>query len=150
MNINDNIGGILSPKIISRDDIAVMKTNNSSCNLILKAGRKWIDIPAGKNGTSVNINPEVSDAGTLYSIIITIQIPRQNINDQLLREFHRLIKFGVVMSYKIFTGETFIVGSQTFPLKGKIETIQAQQPSNFSGCKISLTGKQTIPQLTLE
>ncbi len=148
--MNDNIGGISFPKLISKRDVAEMKILNSSCSITLKDGGKWMDISSGKYDTSVTVNPEISDSGTLYSITATIQVPRQNMNDELYKEVRSLIKSGIIMSYKIFTNETFVIGTKTFPLKGKFETIQAQQPSGFSGYKITLTGKQTVPQLSLE
>lgn len=147
--MSDNIGGIKSPKLVSVNDIDKMQVNNIGSTISLNDGKTWVDLPDGRYGTSVSIVPDVSDAGTAYSITASIQIPRQNMTDKLYSELTRLVKGGIVMSYMVFSNETFIAGTLQYPLRGKIETLQAQLPGGFSGFKISLSGKQTIPQQRL-
>ncbi len=143
----DNIGGLVSPEFISVSGIANMTLTDDVYTIILKNNTEWLAIPVGKYGVTANIQPSETDAGIVYSVNISIQIPRQNVDVELMSLIRTILKGGIIFRYKIFSGDKFILGSPRFPLRGKIEVIHAQQASGFSGCRITLTGKQLVQQL---
>lgn len=143
----DNIGGVLAPEFISVTGIAQMTLADDVYTIITKDDVEWLPIPVGQYGVSINIQPGESDAGIVYSVNTSIQIPRNNTDYKLIALIRNILKGGIVFRYKTFTGDKFIIGSKRFPLRGKMEYIQAQQASGFSGYRITLTGKQLVPQL---
>lgn len=146
----DNMGGISTAWFILSSLVERVTENRISTSVILKSGKTWTQIKLGRYGANVKVEPQESDAGTLYNITATLQIPRQNLNDASIEYFMRLSRGTAVMKYQNYNGDVFIVGSPRFPLKCKLEVLHPSSPGGYSGYKLTVTGKQLTPQLILQ
>lgn len=146
----DNMGGISNAWFIFSSLVEQMIEDRISASVVLKSGNAWTSIKPGRYGATVKVEPQESDAGTLYNITATLQIPRQNLNDASIEYIMRLSRGTAVMKYQNYNGDVFIVGSPRFPLKCKLEVLHPSSPGGYSGYNLTVTGKQLTPQLLLQ
>lgn len=145
----DNIGGISNAWFVFSSLVTQMIETGLSVSVTLKPGNDWMPVNPGRYGTTLKVEPQESEAGTLYNITATIQIPRQNLDDQGIEYCKRLNRIKAIMKYQNYNGDVFIVGSPRFPLKCKFETLHPSSPGGYSGYKLTVSGKQLSPQLLL-
>ena len=144
----DNMGGISDAWFAFSMQIASVSQEADKVKVGLKSGG-WINLHPGRYGTSIKVEPQESESGTLYNVSGSLQIPRQYMTSDLWQKCERLNHLTAIFKYKHFSGDTFVVGSDRFPLKCKFEVLHPSDPSGVSGYKISLSGKQLVPQLQL-
>lgn len=143
----DNMGGISGALFVFPSDVQSIVTDNGLSRVNLKAGCAWNSIHPGRYGTTVKVEPQRSEAGTLYNVSCTIQIPKQCLDQANIAFCERMSRLGCVMIYRNFNGDLFLVGSDRFPLKCNFEILHPNSPGGFSGYKLAVTGKQLTPQL---
>lgn len=143
----DNMGGISGAWFVFPQDVQNILTAGGLSRVNLKADCVWRPIRPGRYGASVKVEPQSSEAGTLYNVSGTIQIPKQYLDQAGIAFCERMARLGGVMKYRNFNGDLFVVGSDRFPLKCNIETLHPSSPGGYSGYKLTITGKQLAPQL---
>ena len=143
----DNMGGISYAWFVFPSDVQNIVTDNNLSRVILKAGSRWQAIHPGRYGVTVKVEPQRSEAGTLYNVSCTIQIPKQYLDTNGIAFCERMSRMGGIMKYRNFNGDLFIAGSDRFPLKCDFETLHPSSPGGFNGYKLTITGKQLHPQL---
>ena len=145
----DNMGGISEIWFVLPMEIKSFVTNFGNTQVKLKDGVAWFPIRPSRYGTVIKVEPQTSDAGTLYNVSGTIQIPRQYL-DTIGQAFcERMSRMGGVLKYKNYSGDLFVVGSEHFPLKCNFEILHPSSPGGFSGYKLTISGKQLTPQLQI-
>lgn len=145
----DNMGGISYAWFILPVDVQSIVTDNGLSRINLKAGSQWKPVHPGRYGVTVKIEPQRSEAGTLYNVSCTIQVPRQNLDASGIAFCEQMTRMGGIMKYRNFNGDLFVVGSDRFPLKCNFEILHPNSPGGFSGYKLNITGKQLHPQLRI-
>lgn len=143
----DNMGGISETWFVLPMEIKTLVTGSGSAQVTLKAGIAWRMIRPSRYGAIIKVEPQTSEAGTLYNVSATIQIPRQHLDASGQAFCEQMSRMGGVVKYKNFNGELFVVGSERFPLKCNFEISHPSSPGGFSGYKLTITGKQLTPQL---
>ncbi|RHJ83528.1 hypothetical protein [Parabacteroides sp. AM08-6] len=145
----DNMGGISETWFVIPKDVKNIITGSGLAKVILKDGAVWFPVHIGRYGTVIKVEPQTADAGTLYNVSATIQIPRQYLDEAGMFFCKRLNRTGAVIKYKNFNGDWFVVGSERFPLKCTFEILHPNNPGGFSGYKLTISGKQLSPQLQI-
>lgn len=143
----DNMGGISCAWFIFPQLVKSIVTDSGLARVTLTTGSQWVPIHPGRYGVTVKVEPQTAEAGTLYNVSCTIQIPKQYMNADRIAFCERMNRLGGVMKYRNFNGDLFVVGSDRFPLKCNFETLHPSSPGGFSGYKLTITGKQLHPQL---
>lgn len=145
--MSDNMGGISGAWFVLPQDVQSILTVSGSSRVNLKAGCAWYPIHPGRYGATVKVEPQRSEAGTLYNVSGTIQIPKPYLDQAGIVFCERMNRLGGVMKYRNFNGDLFVIGSDRFPLKCNFEILHPNSPGGFSGYKLAMTGKQLTPQL---
>lgn len=145
----DNMGGVSYAWFVFPSDVQSIVTDGVLSRVNLKAGSNWLAIRPGRYGVTVKVEPGRSEAGTLYNISCTIQIPKQYLDANKITFCERMSRLGGIMKYQNFNGDRFVVGSDRFPLKCNFEILHPSSPGGFSGYKLTITGKQLHPQLQI-
>lgn len=141
----DNMGGIVSAEFILSNEIKYYIAVSNKCVINLVEGAYWKTLDNKHEGITIKIAPSVSDGGTIYQLSGTI-ICKGAANLSLL---HR--SPFVLLKYKTVNGETKIAGTQEYPLRVTVASINPTRPSDFSGYEVNFSGKQlTEPLLLLE
>ena len=145
----DNMGGISNAWFIFSTKVERVVETELSASVILKSGNDWMQIKPGRYGATVKVDPQDSESGMLYNITVTIQIPKQNLDNDGIEYCKRLNRSTAVMKYQNYNGDIFVLGSPRFPLRCRFEILHPSSPGGFSGYKLTVTGKQLSPQLLL-
>lgn len=146
----DNMGGISNAWFIFSSLVEQVIEDRIFASVVLKSGNAWTSIKPGRYGATVKVEPQESDAGTLYNVTATMQVPRQNLDDNGIEYCKHLSRMPAVMKYQNYNGDVFVIGSPRFPLKCKFEILHPSNPGGYSGYKLTVTGKQLSPQLLLQ
>lgn len=145
----DNMGGISETWFVLPMEIKSIVTGSGSAQVKLKDSVAWFPIHPGRYGAVIKVESQTSEAGTLYNVSGTIQIPRQYLDASGVTFCERMSRMGGVLKYKNYNGDLFVVGSDRFPLKCNFEILHPSNPGGFSGYKLTISGKQLTPQLQI-
>lgn len=143
----DNMGGISETWFVLPKEIKNVVMGSGSAQVVLMDGATWFPVRSGRYGAIVKVEPQTSEAGTLYNVSGTIQIPRQYLDASGVTFCERMSRMGGVLKYKNYNRDLFVVGSDRFPLKCNFEILHPSSPGGFSGYKLTISGKQLTPQL---
>ena len=146
----DNMGGISNVWFIFSTKVERVVEKELSATVILKSGNDWIQIKPGRYGATVKVDPQDSESGMLYNITATIQVPKQNLDNNAIVYCNRLNRLTAIMKYQNYNGDIFILGSPSFPLRCRFEILHPSNPGGYNGYKLTVTGKQLFPQLRLQ
>ena len=86
----DNMGGISNAWFIFSTKVERVVETELSASVILKSGNDWMQIKPGRYGATVKVDPQDSESGMLYNITVTIQIPKQNLDNDGIEYCKRL------------------------------------------------------------
>lgn len=146
----DNMGGISNAWFIFSQKVVRVVETELSATVVLKSGNDWMPIKPGRYGATVKVDPQDSESGMLYNITVTIQLPKQNLDNNAIEYCKRLNRLTAIMKYQNFDGDIFILGSPSYPLRCRFEILHPSSPGGYSGYKLTVTGKQLSPQLRLQ
>ena len=104
----DNMGGISDAWFAFSRQIASVSQEADKVKVGLKSG-DWINLHPGRYGTSIKVEPQESESGTLYNVSGSLQIPRQYMTSDLWQKCERLNHLTAIFKYKNFSGDTFVV-----------------------------------------
>lgn len=144
------MGGITNASFIFPQEVEFMNSIFPKVSVKLKDGCVWREIKASRYGISTRVDPQQTDAGTLYNISGDIQVPKQNMNSSGMTFCNQLTLLGGIMKYTTGNGDVFVLGSVVYPLHLFFEIITPNSPTGFSGYKLTFSGKQLTPQLLLQ
>lgn len=85
----DNMGGISDAWFAFSRQIASVSQEADKVKVGLKSG-DWINLHPGRYGTSIKVEPQESESGTLYNVSGSLQIPRQYMTNDLWQKCERL------------------------------------------------------------
>ena len=135
----DNMGGFISAGFILQDEISLFFSWDNSCKIRLLPNKKWKTLGAKREGTSITITPEESDAGLLYAIKGSIILKKDSEHLDILR-----IKPSIVIRYQTPDKVYRVIGTDEYPLKSTLKLLTPAKASGFSGYELSFEGKQLI------
>ena len=84
----DNMGGISDAWFAFSRQIASVSQEADKVKVGLKSG-DWINLHPGRYGTSIKVEPQESESGTLYNVSGSLQIPRQYMTSDLWQKCGR-------------------------------------------------------------
>jgi hypothetical protein len=138
----DNIGGFQKVELIQRNYISLMYEVSGITHFVLKEDGYIIDIPLQQGGNnSITAEPDTSDAGTVYNNEATLYIPRQYMIAELQKKIEIFCIVGGVIRYTTNNYQTFIIGTDQYPLQAELTNLQPGEASGFSGYRLHLSGK---------
>lgn len=143
---NDNIGGFKKIEILPANQIRLMYESGVATVLLKEIG-KWTAIPFQQKSCTIDVAPEETPSGTLYTIDVTIFIPRHLLTPEIGNQLKLFLVYGGILRYTSCNDESFVAGSRQYPLTSANRYLHPGAPEGFSGYRLSLSGKNLYPQL---
>ena len=144
----ENIGSISKLWYAFVDDVSYFAAWKGVVNYALKEDTSFTEIPVTLRKCEISCEPETSDVGTVYKPSAKLYVPysRVQIADE---NWWRFPFCGVLIKYKMATGEEKILGTLDNPLTGLCTEIDPTNPADWKGWLIDLNGIQLHKQLTV-
>jgi hypothetical protein len=145
----ENIGSIAKIWYAFVDDISYFAAWKGVVSYALKQDKDFIEIPASLKKCEITCEPESTEHGTLYKPQVKLYVPFSTV--QIADEnWWRFPYCGVILKYKMNSGEGKILGTLDNPLAGTCTEIDPPNPSDWKGWLISLSGQQLHKQLLVK
>jgi hypothetical protein len=146
----DNIGGYRTIEIISVDRVMGVHLANGFASVTLNTSADaWTELPFQYGTAKIEVTPERTDAGILYNATAEITIPRISLTESISRETERAAVYGAIIRYTTLDGNTYIVGTDDYPLMPVVRQLHPGNATGLSGIHLQLTGKASHPQLII-
>lgn len=145
----ENIGSITKLWYCFVDDISYFAAWKGVVTFALKQGSDFIEIPVSLKKCEIICEPETNSNGTIYKPSAKLYVPY---NKALTADenWWRFLYCGVLIKYKMATGEEKILGTLDNPLTGTCQEIDPSNAPDWKGWLLTLTGEQLHKQLTIK
>lgn len=131
----DRMGGFISAKIISVQDIAEFSVTNGKCAISPKLDKSFKELDIEKNGVELQITTTALRSGILFDINVTIE--EKKAIDEKYTSFNKYL-----CVLKLATGESIVLGTPDFPITVVPKAIFAKMAAGRTGPLLMLAGKQ--------
>jgi hypothetical protein len=146
----DNIGGYKTIEIVSVDRVMNVRVANGFASVTLNTSEDaWTELPFQYGTAKIEVTPERTDAGILYSATAEVTIPRTSLTESISHETERAAVYGAIIRYTTLAGNTYIVGTADYPLMPVVRQLHPGNATGLSGIHLQLTGKATHQQLRI-
>lgn len=144
MSNQQKTGGISSADYVYSDEISSLTFSDSGVKVTLNSGVTWRPLYYKQKGFDPTSAPVNDERGALYSnsISINLKVP---VSEADIKNYVNIQRRGVVVRYKMFSGETYLLGSDSYPLRGTIQHITPKDISSARSSRLTLTGM--IPEI---
>lgn len=148
MNEINNMGGILFADILSKNEIALFTVNQGAACIRIAEGHKWMHLPTIGIIEAPTINPEVTNASTIYKYSATIRFPRHIFSTGEENYLRNKIVEGCILRCQDTSGHKYIYGTQEHPLFGTLNIVIGKKTTDLSGYELQLSGTTLHPILS--
>lgn len=144
MSNQQKTGGISSADYVYSDEISSLTFSDSGVKVTLSDGANWRPITYKQKGFDPTSTPINDERGSLYSnsVSINLKVP---VPEADIRNYVNIQRRGIVIRYQMFSGETYLLGSDSYPLRGTLQHITPKDISSARSSRLTLTGM--IPEI---
>lgn len=131
MSNQEKTGGISSADYVFADEVSAVTFSDSGVKITLNSGATWRPIYFKLKGFDPSSAPSTDERGTLYSnsVAINLAVPVSEAN---IKNYVNIQRRGILVRYKMFSGETYLLGSEAYPLRG---TLQRSTPKDIAAAR---------------
>ena len=144
MSNQEKTGGITSADYVFADEVSAVTFSDSGVKITLNSGATWRPIYFKLKGFDPSSAPSTDERGSLYSnsVSINLQVP---VSEADIKNYVNIQRRGVVVRYKMFSGESYLLGSDSYPLRGTFQHVTPKDISSARSSRLILTCM--IPEL---
>lgn len=144
MSNQEKTGGISSADYVFADEVSAVTFSDSGVKITLNSGATWRPIYFKLKGFDPSSAPSTDERGTLYSnsVAINLAVPVSEAN---IKNYVNIQRRGMLVRYKMFSGETYLLGSSDYPLRGTLQHVTPKDISSARSARLTLTG--LIPEV---
>lgn len=144
MSNQQKTGGISSADYLFADEVSAVSFSDAGVKVSLNSGASWRPIYFKVRGFDPSSVPLTDERGIVYNNTLSINLAVP-LSEADRKEYVNIQRRGVIVRYKMFSGESYLLGSADYPLRG---TIQYSTPGSISGPRTSrLALMGMIPEL---
>jgi hypothetical protein len=145
----ENIGSIAKIGYAFVEDLSYFAAWKGVVSYAFVEGKAFTPIPASLKKCEISCEPEATAHGTLYKPQAKLYVPFSAVQ-AADENWWRFPYCGVILKYRMNSGEEKILGTLDNPLSGSCSEIDPPNPSDWKGWLISLSGQQLHKQLLVE